>query len=90
LVGTTPISAPAILQRCSGAATVPYHEPHFPPIVVWVDGVCSVILQVFRNEDRISTWLAFGLIWLACAAAALASAYLVYRVAETRKRLFNE
>ena len=52
-------------------------------------GICSVILQVFRNEDRISVWLAFGLVWLACAFGALASAYVVYRVAETRKRLFG-
>lgn len=61
------------------------------PFRLWsgLAGVSSVILQVFRNEDRISTWLAFGLVWLACAVAALASAYLVYRVAETRKRLFH-
>jgi hypothetical protein len=38
LVGTTPISASAILQHGSVAATVLYHAPHSLPIVVWVGG----------------------------------------------------
>jgi hypothetical protein len=81
------------LPFCIVGAVLPLPLIKSPiPFRLWsgLAGVSSVILQVFRNEDRISTWLAIGLMWLACAAAALASAYLVYRVAETRKRLFNE
>jgi hypothetical protein len=80
------------LPFCSMVALLPLSFITRPiPFRLWsgLAVVCSVILQVFRSEDRISTWLAFGLVWLACAVAALASAYLVYRIAETRKRLFN-
>ena len=49
----------------------------------------AVVMSVFQNSDRLSTWLAFGLVWVACAIAALACAALVFCVGETRKRLFN-
>lgn len=54
-----------------------------------LSGVYAVILHVFQNHDRASTWLAFAIAWLACATGAVASAYLVSRVSETRKRLFD-
>src|ERR1700728_2439375 len=51
-------------------------------------GFYAVIVRLFQNSDRASTWLMFGLVWMVCATAALASAYLVLCVAETRKRIF--
>jgi tryptophan-rich sensory protein len=52
-------------------------------------GFYGVALQVFQRNDRGSAWLAFGLAWVICAITALASAYLVFQVAETRKRLLG-
>jgi hypothetical protein len=49
----------------------------------------AVVLHVFQNSDRLSTWLAFGFVWVACAIAALACTGVVFCVGETRKRLFN-
>ena len=51
--------------------------------------IYAVILRIFQNQDRASTWLAFGLVWVSCAAVALASAYVVFQVSETRKRVFG-
>jgi hypothetical protein len=50
----------------------------------------AVVMHVFQNSDRLSTWLAFGFVWVACAIAALACAGLVFCVGEARKRLFNQ
>jgi hypothetical protein len=50
--------------------------------------VYAAVLHVLENNDRTSSLLAFAMIWVATATFALASAYLVFRVAETRKRLF--
>jgi hypothetical protein len=52
-------------------------------------GFFAVVLHVFQNSDRLSTWLAFGFVWVACAIAGLACAALVFCVGETRKRLLN-
>jgi hypothetical protein len=52
-------------------------------------GFCAVIVHIFQSNDTGSAWLAFGLVWLACATVGLASAYVVFRVAETRKRVFR-
>jgi hypothetical protein len=52
-------------------------------------GFYGVILRVFQNNNRASTWLAFALVWLICATTALASTTLVYCVARTRKRIFD-
>jgi Na+/H+ antiporter NhaC len=49
----------------------------------------AVILDIFQRNDRVSTWLAFALVWVACAIAALASACLVFSVAQTRKRILD-
>jgi|SRR5580658_31470 len=51
-------------------------------------GFYGMIVRLFQNSDRASTWLVFGLVWMVCATAALASAYFVHCVAETRKRIF--
>jgi hypothetical protein len=51
--------------------------------------VPAVVMQLFQNTDRTSTWLAFGLVWVTCALAALASAGLVFCIGETRKRIFS-
>jgi hypothetical protein len=61
---------------------VPFRWP------VGLAGFYAVIVRLFQNSDRASTWLVFGLVWMVCATAALASAYLVLCVAETRKRIF--
>jgi hypothetical protein len=50
--------------------------------------VYAAVLHILENNDRTSTLLAFAMIWVTTATFALASAYLVLRVAETRKRLF--
>jgi hypothetical protein len=47
--------------------------------------ICASMMRAFQNVDRASAFLAFAMIWIATAAIALASAYLVFRVAETRK-----
>jgi hypothetical protein len=52
-------------------------------------GFYAVIVHVFQRHDTGSTWLAFGLVWLACATVGLASAYVVFRVAEARKRILG-
>jgi small neutral amino acid transporter SnatA (MarC family) len=52
-------------------------------------GFSAVVVRLFQNGDRASTWLAFGLVWVACAIAVLASAWLVFCVGETRKRIFS-
>ncbi len=49
----------------------------------------AVVVRLFQNNDRTSTWLAFGLVWVACAIAALASAGVVFCVGETRKRILS-
>jgi hypothetical protein len=50
--------------------------------------VSAAMLQVFENDDHTSTFLAFAMIWIVTATFALASAYLVFRIAEARRRLF--
>jgi hypothetical protein len=49
----------------------------------------AVVMRVFQNNDRGSTWLAFGLVWLMCATFAVGSAYVVFCVSETRKRILG-
>jgi hypothetical protein len=49
----------------------------------------AVVARVFQNNDRGSTWLAFGLVWLMCATFAVGSAYVVLCVSETRKRILG-
>ena len=46
-------------------------------------------VRLFQPGEHPSALLVFALIWLACAAAALASSTLVFRVAEVRKRVFR-
>ena len=54
-----------------------------------VASFCAVVMRVFQNNDRGSTWLAFGLVWLMCATFAVGSAYVVFCVSETRKRILG-
>ena len=49
----------------------------------------AVVMRIFYGNDRTSTWLAFGLVWLMCATFAVGGAYVVFCVAETRKRLLR-
>jgi hypothetical protein len=49
----------------------------------------AVVMRVFQNNDRGSTWLAFGLVWLMCATFAVGSAYVVFCVSEARKRILG-
>ena len=49
----------------------------------------TVVMRVFQNNDRGSTWLAFGLVWIMCATFAVGSAYVVFCVSETRKRILG-
>lgn len=49
----------------------------------------AVVTRLFQNNDRGSTWLAFGLVWLMCATFAVGSAYVVFCVSETRKRILG-
>jgi hypothetical protein len=51
--------------------------------------VSAVVMRVFQNNDRGSTWLAFGLVWIMCATFAVGSAYVVFCVSETRKRILG-
>jgi hypothetical protein len=61
------------------------------PFQAWslLAGCYAVILNIFQRNDRVSTWLAFALVWVACAITALASACLVFGVGETRKRILD-
>jgi hypothetical protein len=49
----------------------------------------TAVMRVFQNNDRGSTWLAFGLVWIMCATFAVGSAYVVFCVSETRKRILS-
>jgi hypothetical protein len=49
----------------------------------------AVVMRLFQNNDRGSTWLAFGLVWLMCATFAVGSAYVVFCVSEARKRILG-
>jgi hypothetical protein len=49
----------------------------------------AVVMRVFQNNDRGSTWLAFALVWVMCATFAVGSAYVVFCVSETRKRILG-
>ncbi len=49
----------------------------------------TTVTRVFQNNDRGSTWLAFGLVWVMCASFAVGSAYIVFCVSETRKRILG-
>jgi hypothetical protein len=49
--------------------------------------VYATLIHILENDNRASTLMAFAMIWVVTATFALASAYLVFRVAETRKRL---
>ena len=44
---------------------------------------------VKQRNDHVSTWLAFALVWVACAIGAVASTCLVFSVAQTRKRILD-
>jgi hypothetical protein len=52
-------------------------------------GFYTSIVRVFQDDNLASTWLAFALGWLACAAAVMASSCLVFGISEIRKRLFE-
>jgi hypothetical protein len=52
-------------------------------------GFYAVIVHIFQSHDTGSAWLAFGLVWLACATVGLASTYVVFCVAKTRKRILG-
>jgi hypothetical protein len=49
----------------------------------------AVLMRLFQNNDRGSTWLVFGLVWLMCATFAVGSAYVVFCVSEMRKRILG-
>ena len=49
----------------------------------------AVLMHLFQNNDRGSTWLVFGLVWLMCATFAVGSAYVVFCVSEIRKRILG-
>jgi ABC-type branched-subunit amino acid transport system permease subunit len=55
-----------------------------------VAGIVAVVSQIFQANDHTSVWLAFGLAWIACALAAIASSSLVFRVAEARKQIITQ
>ncbi len=76
------------LYRVSAASTLSLAIVTATPGKLWsgVFAICASMMQAFQNVDRTSAFLAFAMIWIATAAIALASAYLVFRVAEIRKR----
>jgi hypothetical protein len=49
----------------------------------------AVLMRLFQNNDRGSTWLVFGLVWVMCATFAVGSAYVVFCVSEMRKRILR-
>ena len=53
-------------------------------------GIVAVVSQIFQANDHTSVWIAFGLVWVICAVATLASSSLVFRVAEVRKRISRQ